>query len=151
MRIDDKTQQLEGSERIRYYNNSPDTLEYVWVQLDANIFAPDSDSVRASTAPGFSRVPYRSLKRMFARAVFDGSVKLTKVASGKKELEHVVVGTMMRIDLPEPLHPERSVVFGIDWNYAINAAKKVRGRTGYEHFPDDGNTLYEIVEMASDR
>jgi hypothetical protein len=27
---------LSGSETITYYNNSPDSLEYLWIQLDQN-------------------------------------------------------------------------------------------------------------------
>ena len=40
--LDDDKQRIVGSERITYRNNSPDPLEYLWLQLDANIFAPDS-------------------------------------------------------------------------------------------------------------
>ena len=35
--IDDKTQVLSGEETITYTNNSPDKLEYLWLQLDQNI------------------------------------------------------------------------------------------------------------------
>jgi hypothetical protein len=41
---DDHT--LSGSEIVTYYNNSPDPLEYLWVQLDQNRRAPDSDSYK---------------------------------------------------------------------------------------------------------
>jgi hypothetical protein len=146
VRIDDAKQHLEGSQRIRYFNESPDTLDYVWLQLDANIYAPDSDSVRARSTPGFSRMPYRSLRRIFARATFDGSVKLTRVQSGGKDLNYVVVGTMMRIDLPKPLASGKRVDLDIDWNYAINDSDRVSGRTGYEFFEDDKNYIYEIAQ-----
>ena len=42
--IDDHTQRLSGIETITYTNNSPDQLEYLWIQLDQNVQAKDSDS-----------------------------------------------------------------------------------------------------------
>ena len=42
--IDDATQKLTGDETITYTNNSPDYLEYLWIQLDQNVRAIDSDS-----------------------------------------------------------------------------------------------------------
>ena len=42
--IDDETQKLTGKETITYTNNSPDRLEYLWIQLDQNVRADDSDS-----------------------------------------------------------------------------------------------------------
>src|SRR5471032_1812169 len=34
--LDEKTQKLTGSETITYFNNSPDPLDYIWLQLDEN-------------------------------------------------------------------------------------------------------------------
>src|SRR6201985_427603 len=34
--LDEKTQKLTGSETVTYYNNSPDPLDYIWLQLDEN-------------------------------------------------------------------------------------------------------------------
>lgn len=49
--LDDKNQRLIGSETITYYNNSPDTLTYLWLQLDQNHFRQDSDAKLTQTAP----------------------------------------------------------------------------------------------------
>ena len=143
--LDDVNQRIEGSERITYRNNSPDALEYLWLQLDANIFAPDSRAALTSTNEGFDRFPYRSLERMLARQGFDGSVDLTRVEAKGKALHYVVVDTMMRVDLPKPLEPGKSFKFDVDWNYSINESKRVGGRTGFERF-DDGNVIYEIAQ-----
>src|SRR5436190_18202345 len=40
--VDDKTQLLPGSETITYYNNSPEVLTFLWMQLDQNILAANS-------------------------------------------------------------------------------------------------------------
>ena len=34
--LNDQNQKLTGSETIKYHNNSPDQLEYLWIQLDQN-------------------------------------------------------------------------------------------------------------------
>ena len=44
LEIDDKTQVLKGTETITYTNNSPDALEFLWLQLDQNIYSKDSES-----------------------------------------------------------------------------------------------------------
>ena len=42
--LDDKNSKLSGSETVTYSNNSPDSLEYLWVQLDQNQAAKNSQS-----------------------------------------------------------------------------------------------------------
>ena len=143
--IDDARQHLSGKEKIRYTNNSPDTLRYLWLQLDANIYAPDADSTSISRSPDFDRMSYRRLSRVLAREAFDGSVCLTRVEARGRSLTYTVVKTMMRLDLPKPLAPGKIFEFEIDWNYAINNSKEVGGRTGFEPF-DDGNRIYEIAQ-----
>jgi hypothetical protein len=144
--IDEDQHRLRGSERIEYTNNSPDTLRYLWLQLDANIFAPDADRNLIATAPGFDRMSYRALARTLEVEKFDGSVQLERVASRGKKLDYTVVKTMMRVDLPKPLEPGKRFTFDVDWNYEINNSDEVGGRTGYEHFDEDGNTIYEIAQ-----
>ena len=144
--IDDTTQRLIGSETITYHNNSPDDLRYLWLQLDANIYAPDSDRALISTAPGFDRMGYRALASMLHASEFDGSIKLSRVQHKAKDLKYTVVKTMMRIELPKPLKSGKKFKFDIDWSYAINNSETVSGRTGYEHFDKDGNNIYEMAQ-----
>ena len=47
--IDDENQRLIGSETITYTNNSPDRLDYIWLQLDQNRRALTSDSYKIAT------------------------------------------------------------------------------------------------------
>ncbi len=148
--LDDARQRITGSETITYYNNSPDTLTYLWLQLDNNIFAPNSDDVLTETAPRLERVPFRALDNLMARQTFDGSVRITGVRDANPRannaaLRYTINKTMMRIDLPQPLAPGAQTRFAVDWNYAINDARKVGGRTGYEFFERDGNYLYEMA------
>ncbi len=58
VRIDDEKQHLFGSERITYTNNSPDSLRYLWLQLDANIHQPDSDANLTQTSEAWERLEF---------------------------------------------------------------------------------------------
>ena len=144
--LDDEQQRIIGSETITYKNQSPDPLYYLWLQLDANIFAPDSDANMTVRAPSLSRVSTHTLRRLLVLKTFDGSLKITSVrdAAGEK-LAHTIVKTMMRVDLKKPLLKGEEFKFSIDWNYKINDSSLIRARTGYEYFEKDKNYLYEIA------
>ena len=148
VRIDDDKQQLFGSERISYKNNSPDSLNYLWLQLDQNIRQMHSASNLTQSNQSFDRVEYKRFKSTLTRAAFDCDLKITAcVASDdKSKLKYSIVQTMMRVHLPKPLASGETFRFAIDWNYQINNAKVVRGRTGYEYFPEDKNYIYEIAQ-----
>ena len=40
--LDTAAKRLTGTVQIRYTNNSPDTLRFVWMQVDQNLFRPGS-------------------------------------------------------------------------------------------------------------
>ena len=146
--LDDDKQRIIGSETITYKNNSPDTLKYLWLQLDQNIFRPDSDAAMTSTArPISGRLSYQALEGMLLRKTFDGGAKITSVkdAVTNEPLKYTVVKTMMRIELTKPLASGEVMKFSIDWNYNINNSKLLRARTGYEYFEEDKNNIYEIA------
>lgn len=146
--LDDAKQTITGSETITYTNNSPDQLEYLWLQLDQNIRIPGSAGqlTRTSTIEGLSS-PY-ALKRTFDVLDFQGGFNLTKVtdASGKP-VKYTVVGTMMRIDIPTPMKNGDKYSFKIDWWYNINDRMAIGGRSGYEYFEKDDNYLYTIAQF----
>lgn len=145
--LDDAEQRILGSERIVYTNDSPDVLTYLWLQVDANIYSPASHSVRTALAPELETASYSSLRNLLARPDFDGAARITAVRDERGEpLAHTIVDTMMRVDLPRPLRTGESFRFSVDWNYKINDSDLVRGRTGCEHFEEDGNWIYEIAQ-----
>ncbi|HJN09770.1 MAG TPA: M1 family metallopeptidase [Pirellulaceae bacterium] len=145
--LDDENQRIIGSETITYLNRSPDSLNYLWLQLDANIFARGSDAATTATRSSITRLSYNQLKTLLVRETFDGGVNITSVRdAADKPLKHTIVKTMMRIDLDKPLASGESVLFSIDWNFRINDNKVLSGRTGYEFFKEDGNYLYEMAQ-----
>ena len=145
--IDDEKQTLTGHETITYHNNSPDTLKYLWVQLDQQVFSPDSGHWLTSTAPDLKGMTYDSFNGLLYTENHPGALKIRSVkgADGSK-LAHTIVDTQMRIDLPEPLKPGASTSFSIGWRYKINNAKATFARNGYEFFEKDGNYLYCIAQ-----
>lgn len=148
--LDDKNQRLEGEETITYYNNSPQTLNYLWVQLDQNMRAPDSDTPEIRS---LSQIPDTVAGKVFQQYIannsdYVGGYELRFVTDEKgNELTHVVNKTMMRIDLPSPLKNGENVRFNIGWAYNINDRMEDGGRSGYEFFPEDGNYLYTIAQF----
>ncbi|MBA3321990.1 MAG: M1 family metallopeptidase [Pyrinomonadaceae bacterium] len=146
--IDDATQRLLGKETITYYNQSPDTLNYLWLQLDQNIFEKNSDANLTRTGPEqLTRFSLSQLENRLYNETFDGGHKITSVRDARNApLKYTVVKTMMRIDLPQPLAPGQQTQFSVDWNYNINDARRISSRSGYEFFPKDGNYLYEMAQ-----
>jgi hypothetical protein len=143
--LDDVNQKIIGKETLTYKNLSPDSLTYIWLQLDQNIFAKDSVAEKTETAPSLRNVPLRSIEDLAARE-YDGrhNISNLKDASGKP-LKYTINDTMMRIDLPTPLAPNGTFVFSLDWNFNINDQRRYDGRGGWEYFAQDGNYLYEIA------
>ena len=74
--LDDEKQRIYGEETITYYNNSPDELEYLWVQLDQNIRAADAKTkdVRAG-GPSTYYNPKKFTEEFLGRP-FDGGFKI---------------------------------------------------------------------------
>jgi len=145
--LDDELQRIVGSEVINYQNNSPDDLDYLWIQIDANLFAKDSDGHLTELAPDLEGLKFRSLRALLERESFEGhaTIHSVKDATGQT-LAHQVIKTMMRIDLPTPLRAGKSIRFSIAWSYNIIDAQLIRARSGYEFFPEDGNFIYEMAQ-----
>ena len=105
---------LTGYETITYHNQSPDKLEYLWLQLDQNIFEPGSDANTTRTGTMPDSVNIEQLDKWVHP--FDGGYKMTGVtdASGGK-LKYTINKTMMRVDLPKPLMPGATFSFKVSW------------------------------------
>ena len=149
LELNDDNQTIRGSETITYFNQSPDPLSYIWVQLDQNMRAKDSDSplVRTSTIRGDSVPAYFMAMGNTTVTGYDGGFRVTAVKSATGiGLTYTINKTMMRIDLDQELKPGDKVAFSIDWWYNINDRMLIRGRGGMEFFEEDGNYLYTIAQ-----
>jgi len=143
--LNDQQQKITGSETIKYHNNSPDKLEYLWIQLDQNKRAQNSDSYKIQTG-GVNSLNSRSIKNM--NPDFKGGFNITSVTNiDRSALSYTIHQTMMRINLPQPLNSKETFELNIDWWYNINNRLEIGGRSGYEYFEEDNNYLYTIAQF----
>lgn len=147
--LDEENHRLDGSETITYHNNSPNTLRYLWVQLDQNVRAKDSDTYKIATN-SLSEQMTTDQMRGIMDPTFDGGHKIKAVKDERgRALPYTINNTMMRVDLPQPLASGQKYTFQIDWYYNIQDRDKMWGRGGFECFNDegeDGNCLYTMAQ-----
>ena len=146
--LDDKNAKIYGEGTITYTNNSPDDLEFLWLQLDQNVRAKDSKSpLRDGDAVPMAEQLGNFAKKYFTEP-FDGGfvIEYVKDNSGRA-LPYTINQTMMRIDIPEPLKSKEKLSFSLKWWYNIPEHTVNRARSGYESFPKDGNRAYVIAQF----
>ena len=146
--LDEKNKSITGSETITYYNNSPNPLSYIWLQLDENQHDPKADNNyfnESSIQPTmnedglYALEPWRRLEGLGNKIM-----KITDING--KPLTYTINQTMMRIELPQTLNPSQRFIFKVDWHYNIPNRLTIGGRGGYEYFPEDGNCLFTITQ-----
>lgn len=147
IRLDDKTSRIYGEETITYTNNSPDALEYLWVQLDQNVRARDSKSPLIESDGATPVMTAGGFVGKYMDEGFDGGFKIEWVKDAKgMPLPHTVNRTMMRVDMPQHLKTGEKFVFSIKWWYIVPDHTIDRARSGYEVF-EDGNKGYVIAQF----
>ncbi len=145
--LDDKNKKLSGFETITYTNNSPDQLEYLWVQLDQNKRAKNSKSPLIESSGIQPSDMAETFVKTYMNSVFDGGFNIMEVKDAKgNPLKYTINQTMMRVDMPKNLMPGDKFVFAIKWWYNINDHVVDRARSGYETF-EDGNRGYVIAQF----
>ena len=72
--LDDETQRIYGDETVTYHNQSPDVLSYIWMQLDQNMRAKDSDTRKIRTSQLGERISVMQLNRL--ENSFDGGFNI---------------------------------------------------------------------------
>ena len=146
--LDDANKKLYGDEIVTYTNNSPDLLDYLWVQLDQNVRSKDSPSlIRDSNSVNPAYIP-DTFEKEFINDPFDGGFNIEYVRDvNDKPLDYFVNQTMMRIDLPKAIGTGESFSFKVKWWYNINDHVNDGGRSGYETFPNDDNRAYIIAQF----
>ncbi|MXV37403.1 M1 family peptidase [Flavobacteriaceae bacterium Ap0902] len=147
-RLDEDNQAITASETITYHNNSPDDLEYLWMQLDEN----KNSSI---DNPGFahsSTIPEATTESSVAVTEIPAKdngygVKISKVTDVHNQpLNYVINKTMMRVDLEKPLKAGEQITFHVDWRYKMVNRMTMGGRGGYEYFEEDGNHLFTMTQ-----
>lgn len=146
--LDDKNARIYGEETITYTNNSPDALEFLWLQLDQNVRAKDSKSPLRDGSGVPLAQQAASFSESYLTEPFDGGFNIEFVQDvNGKALPYTINQTMMRVDLPVALASKGTYSFSVKWWYNIPDHTVNRARSGYEFFPEDGNRAYVIAQF----
>lgn len=146
--LDETNLTLTGSETISYFNNSPGTLTFLWLQLDEN----QHNSIRNSNYQYSTAMPKQlnsvQVDRMeeFSSDNGYGCNIVTVTDALGNSLKYTINKTLMRVELPNILKSGQEFTFNIKWNYKITDRLSYGGRGGYEYFPEDGNYLFTITQ-----
>ena len=146
IKLDENSRSVSGTETIKYTNNSPLTLNYIWIQLDQNIFK--QDSINNLTRPWWGEnksVDFSTLRRQNFMDNFNGGFRDLSFKINNKVAQTFLVGTHIRLNLEKPLKPGGSTEINISWSYALVEENAVRARNGYESFAD-GNDIFLLAQ-----
>lgn len=146
-RLDEAKRLVTGSQTIRYRNNSPDALPYLWLLLDQNDYKRNSIAEMTNTVAG-DKISLDEVRRAKRMQEWEGGFTISAIrdASGKA-LPFTVVDSLLRIDLEQSVagNGGETSVF-IEWSFPMGEANVVGGRSGYECFTqpgEDGNCIFE--------
>lgn len=93
--LNESKKEITGTAEIKYTNNSPDKLSFLWLQLDQNLFAKDSR--------GNAVVPLSGSRNGAHGETFDGGYTIKSVKLDGKEVKYTITDTRMQVDLPVEL------------------------------------------------
>lgn len=146
--LDEKNLMLIGKETITYSNNSPDKLDYLWLQLDENQHKPTAennffDSNKLGQPGDEGAVKGLDVEERL-KGLGDQILSVTDETG--KALKYTINETMMRVDLPKTLMPGGKVKLNVKWQYKIGHRTVIGGRGGYEYFAEDGNSLFTMTQ-----
>ena len=136
--LDDQAQTLSGEVAITYVNNSPNPLDYIWLQLDQNKFRADSRGSLTTPAGGnrFGRDSYTSGYQLQSVSIQQPKGKATTP-------EYLVNDTRMRITMPQPLAAQGGKLI-IRINYSFRIPQYGADRMGI--LPTSHGDIYEIAQ-----
>ncbi|RZJ65477.1 MAG: M1 family peptidase [Flavobacterium sp.] len=141
--LDDKNNEIKGSEVLTYTNNSPDALSFLWLQVDQNLFAKESR--------GNAVVPTSGSRNGAKGQAFDGGHKITSVKivttdkagkSTEAEAKFTIVDTRMQVILPAEMKSGSKVSLKIDFSFVSPTYGS--DRMGIQE-TKDGN-IYEVAQ-----
>lgn len=135
--LNESTKEISGSETITYTNNSPDALDFLWMQLDQNLFKLDSR--------GKSIVPIRGSRNGDKGQNFDGGYGINTIQliykKGRRSTEvnttYTIVDTRMKVNLPKALEANGGTV-GIKIDFSFTS-------------PDYGSDRMGVLETKNGR
>lgn len=134
--IDTTTHTVTGSQELIYTNNSPDNLQFLWLQLDQNIYRKDSRGSATTTASGG-----RWANTGFTEGQVIKSVSVE--VNGKKYTpQFTITDTRMQVWLQESLKNAGKVKLMIEWSFEV----PVYGTDRMGRLQTKNGWIYEIAQ-----
>ncbi|MEQ1734402.1 MAG: M1 family metallopeptidase [Bacteroidia bacterium] len=146
--LDEKTQTITGKETVTYYNNSPDKLTYLWLQLDENEHAPTADNNffdNNKLASPYDEASVRALNVTENNKGLGDQILSITTELGVA-IPYTINNTMLRIDLPKPLAAKTQTKFVVKWKYKMSNRMVTGGRGGYEYFAEEDNYIFTVSQ-----
>lgn len=148
--LDETTRTITGQETIQYTNNSPDTLHYLWFQLDPNYLSNSSERQRMKTAPHMAKdnptLDIESIEAMQRRQQYDPELTIRNLSVNGTTVIPIIKSTQMKVPLSSPLEPGEQLSISMDWSYIMNDASVLWARSGYEVL-EDSETIFEVAQF----
>ena len=158
IRLDEDERRIYAESDIEYPNNSPATLNYIWLALDQNRFKDGSLERRSATASavgsrrgdgagGDDSYSFFALRKEQAFEDREYGFEFNAIMNEDGDaLPYTINDSMMRIDLEEPLESGESIVIQVDWEHNILDEVAIGGRGGYEYFEEDDNYIFGMAQ-----
>lgn len=145
--LDEKTNTLFGEETITYFNNSPDELAYLWLQLDQNVNRKENEDFGSINNDIKDFITTRKMQFLTRAIDFPAGYSIKEVKdTNNSNLKIMINNTMMKVKLNTPLKSGEQISFSISWSYPITDRSMFPlSREGYEYFPEDDNSAFLIA------
>jgi hypothetical protein len=133
--LDDQKREITARVTMSYTNNSPDQLDFLWLQLDQNMFRDD--------AIGTAIVPLTDSRYGAKGEQFDGGYKIKSVRLGNSTAEYMINDTRMQVFLPKALSAKGGKTeLTIEYSYIV--PKYGSDRTGIQETKN--GDIYSIAQ-----
>ncbi|WP_194777694.1 M1 family metallopeptidase [Pararhodonellum marinum] len=131
LEMDVKKNQYKGTQTLVYTNNSPDTLFRAFYHLYFNAFQPNSMmDVRSRTIADPDRRVADRIQNLKPDEI--GYLKVSNLTMDGKAQPISHVGTILEIDLNEPILPQATVTFQLDFEGQVPLQVRRSGRDSEE-------------------
>lgn len=129
--MDVNTYQYKGKQELAYTNNSPDVLHRVYYHLYFNAFQPGSEmDVRSRTIADPDRRVGDRISKLKPNEI--GYIKVNSLKQNGVNIKHETVGTVLEVDLAEPIQPGEKVTFNMDFDAQVPLQIRRSGRNSKE-------------------
>lgn len=129
--FDHESHQFLGDQNLIYYNNSRDTITKVFFHLYFNAFQPGSMmDVRSRSLPDPDRRVMDRISKLNEDEI--GFHEIKKIQQNGKDLKYHVQGTILEVELIDPLLPNESTEFYMEYFSQVPVQIRRSGRNNKE-------------------